>query len=643
MDKRKGTATATVPNPEENSVNLNSVNTNNNENRQESQEEDPFADLVGEPEEQPVVDFDDLLDESSDTDKQEEKEKKERLPAAVTLDFGDWQYLAVNGLLFYLQKKLSARKKREFVKDLLVKEIQELKQEIRGQKEEEQEKKEEEKKTEEKKEAEEKPATILIGPAVFVVAAVEHQNGKRTFEIRFTAGNNTETKHVLEEMDIKEIERVTGKFVTKTEYYKQYLLLAANEAPLQRVITTTGWNEKYTQFYHPAVQYSNIRYNLRNLEAYLPVNPEKQHLFIKQHLEQGKILGLLYLISAANIFLVEKTKPALVLVNGTAKVGKTLATTLATNLFYNATDLQISAFSTHVALELMMRNMKNMPILIDEAALKTFDFENLVFMVHQQKGKARGTKELKVNISDLNSFVFLTSELVETEQAKRAGATRRLLDFSIKQWNDISSVEQDIAIKNVNYCGAGADYIKKIIAEKSLAKYLKTAEKESMPRGMEQIFIPIWSAFYFLQDFYSLKLVRLADKLLLLAEEKHKEIQEKTDLETIFLEKFPQWLAKNPIHFQKKVSEIDAEKWSDIRAERWGKIDKNNVYVICSVFINNFCTEEKLNHIILLDLLQEKGILIPAAGNRKAKPVRMDDIVASCYHFTLPENVNMDN
>lgn len=460
-----------------------------------------------------------------------------------------------------------------------------------------------------------------LGPAIYITAVISKPNNKKIYEIEYH-----DEKLLTDNIDLKELENLIGKYVLDTTKYKMYINHSVDIAPKKKIVTCTGWNEDLSQFYHPAVTYNNIIYDIRNQEDFRGSNTEQQHQFVKEQLEQGKMLGLLYVISTSNLFLVEKTKPALTVVSGVAKAGKTLSCSLACNLFYNSNDILITANATHVALELTMRNMKNLPLLVDEGALKTFDLENLVFMVSSQRGRARGTKELKVNISNLNNQVFLTSEILEPDEAKRAGAARRLLDFVASNWSDFSDTDQKTAVKMLGNYGAGVDYIQKLLADNSLQKYTNLAEKESAPTGMEQVFTPLWAAFFFLESFYNLKFKALADKLLRLVEQKQIEIEQKTDTVMQFKDKFTQFVVKNARNFITSTEDTP-------KTEVWGKTEGNSTFILTSVF-DQFCTEHGFNKKVLLTELQKEKILSAPPG-QKAKPIRFFNKVCPCYHIVI--------
>jgi len=52
--------------------------------------------------------------------------------------------------------------------------------------------------------------------------------------------------------------------------------------------------------------------------------------------------------------------------------------------------------------------------------------------------------------------------------------------------------------------GAGIDYIEHLLHNQNLQYYIDKATKEPTPVGMEEVFIPIWAGFFFLEDFYNI-------------------------------------------------------------------------------------------------------------------------------------------
>ncbi len=227
----------------------------------------------------------------------------------------------------------------------------------------------------------------------------------------------------------------------------------------------TGWNKDFDIFFHYAMDKERGElYDEHILYKYrrnVVINKDEQHKLILELLREGKYLGLMLLASVSSILISPLSlQPLTMIITGNAGVGKTTSSLFACSPFYLSHDVLITANTTKTGFELMLSSMNSLPILIDEGAMsKSQELQDIVFSVASGKGKARGTKTLSVNLYDLQSNVFYTSETTDIDEIRRAGAFRRIIHLSIDK-RDLLTSKVDISKKLLkNMAGCGIDYI----------------------------------------------------------------------------------------------------------------------------------------------------------------------------------------
>lgn len=471
----------------------------------------------------------------------------------------------------------------------------------------------------------------MVGPALNFTSKIV--DGKTvTYEVSYK-----ERKDILREIDdFETIRKITGKSIISKANYQKWLNIVTENLPVKKVIRTTGWHDDI--FCHPCLNYENIFFSenhilVKRKKAYLK-DTEKQHEFVKKALKEGRLLGVLYLAAASNVILEKiNANPFVFILTGLSSEGKTLSCSLACNLFYE--NPLLTTNTTQVGAELSMKELKDLPLLLDEGALKIgLDLEKLVFMVAAKLGKVRGTKNLSIDFTTLNSNIFYNSETLDIDEFKRTGAFRRMIYVSIYSWNDISEViTLDDAKKALKYIGAGVDYIKFINENKDIFSEISEFAEQyvSVFPDMEQVTKGLFAGVKFLEKFYNEDFTELFNYLMILIEKTKTEFEEKKDVVSMFLDKFSQFVATNHFKFARKyVEEKDLN-----RNEILGKIENNEVFVLTSVF-TDFCKNNGWEKKVLLKLLMQKGILIPGSnGLRKMKRIFDGGVPVATYHFVL--------
>jgi hypothetical protein len=234
---------------------------------------------------------------------------------------------------------------------------------------------------------------------------------------------------------------------------------------------TTGWNEDFTMFFHydlndeeHELSKDNPLYKYNKAESSEDYHLKKQHELVLSLLKEGKLLGVLLAVSVASILLKPlHLQPITCILAGNPGAGKTIASLIATSLFYKSDDILINADTTKVGFELMLSSLNSLPFVIDEAALADtgISLKHTIFSVASGKGRTRGKKDLTVDTKDLISNVFWTTETSDIDDIKRSGAFRRMLYIVVESWEQFTSLFDVKTFKpNRFYSGCGVDYIR---------------------------------------------------------------------------------------------------------------------------------------------------------------------------------------
>jgi len=431
----------------------------------------------------------------------------------------------------------------------------------------------------------------------------------------------------LYELDLKQLERLLGEPLLSEKDAKKIFAALVRRAKEMFLYERTGWlNEDI--FLHPAIQYENIELFLKIQDIiknkdFIPNNKERQHIFVREILKEGKLLALKFIFAVASLF-----SSFTIIDIAPRGVGKTITSTLAIQLFYRCKDA-ITTDATKTAMELMLHSLKNMPMLFDETALSFDDkIQALIFMVASRRGKGRGTKNLRVNITDLESVVFLTSE--REIEFDRLGTFRRFLllnAISTKSYTELYSIEDLLNIRNTCW-GCGVDYIQHYLKNKEKLKvfnFLKTKDFSDFPHAVEK-------AVALLEDYYNEDFSKAKNSLIEVFQEQSKETEK--DIVEIFIDNLKEFIAININSF------ITIDKL-DLKGKIYGYIEKrrqeSKVYIITSIFLE-FCKEKNLPQKTILTLCRERGLLESPSTNtfRTMKRIPNTGVVPT-YCFILQE------
>ncbi len=472
----------------------------------------------------------------------------------------------------------------------------------------------------------------VIGPAIRIVSVIKGESGI-AYEIAY--GNR---RFVVEKVhDMETIQRQTGVPVCSEKNYKEWLSIyvatQAKRIPKRLVCKRTGWqriDNNRLVFLHPARQPEYIwDEHVLHQKGLAKVNkPELLHELAKEVLGKPSALTLLLVAAYTGVvlsLLPFEAQPFCILVTGPSGVGKTTACQVVVNPFYDAASMPFTAFTTHTGLERLKYQLRDLPLLLDELAVSKVDAESIVFQAATGATKLRSNRRLTINFDDLNNVIFLTSEVAEEEEFRRAGAWRRML---------LVPLHERIAIPHfpevLKSTGAGLDFLNWLEESVNLeALQDESAKVDGLLDGLQPIWKiakPLVVTLLLLAKFYETDPTPALEYLLRFMRKQVENFSHKADVVERFKEEFTGWVASNSFAFVGLVPESQLA-----RNKLLGKVDDENIYVLTKEF-KAFCRETGIDTKALLETLKRQGLLVSDSGGAR-KMVRILGVSCSCYAF----------
>jgi len=282
-----------------------------------------------------------------------------------------------------------------------------------------------------------------------------------------------------------------------------------------RISKITGWDENYTMFFHHnlndekhELSKDNTLYKYHKAESF---NQKEQHGLVYKLLDEGKLLGALLTVSAASILLKPlRLQPVTCVLTGAPGAGKTIASLIATSLFYKSDEIFITAQTTKVGFELTLSSLNSLSFAIDEGALADIgiSLKHIIFSVASKRGRTRGRKDLTVDTTNIISNVFWTTETSDLDDIRRSGAFRRVINFVVENWEQFTKLidlEKE-QLPNELYAGCGVDYIKFVL--ENLERIKNRFERETQGFGVKykeitSIAETLYAGIILLEEFYT--------------------------------------------------------------------------------------------------------------------------------------------
>lgn len=475
----------------------------------------------------------------------------------------------------------------------------------------------------------------MLGPAVTISAVVDDGNHK-AYEVSYRNGSEI----IKDITDLTTIQKFTGIAVVREKDFLEFLNLQAIKCNTYKYIRrATGW--KNGIFYHPAIQTEDIwdYWGFFNRVGSFEYEKDKQHELIKESMKTGGKLSFVYAFCLASVMNeLLKTNPSVMFITGAAKVGKTTLAQLGINLFLPSEQIFTTAYSTHTGFELTMKQLRGLPILFDECILKDMELERIVFMVASRVGKIRGTKNLSINISEINSNVIFTSEILEQSQFKRAGSHRRLVAITLENFKKecYSKLTAEEMQRWRQYYGAGVDVIKFIMMSGEKWRRLEEIVERDIEvnelQSLYHVTKPVLTAIKVFEDFYGENFSRAYNDAIETIIEQKQEFDSRVDLLTKFREDFTQFLVRKSSQII-DIYDTSKRPSHDVIGQREGE----NFYILTSAF-REFCNEFGYEQKVLTKELLRNNIIINNAPSQIRKMKRINGIAVSVYHIVLDQN-----
>lgn len=387
----------------------------------------------------------------------------------------------------------------------------------------------------------------IVGPAVKVLCKlVDPETQEKSFLLQFR--NETFILPTISDTDT--IESYTGYPILKPQDFLTILALQVKTCPEKYLLNTTGWFQG--RYYTPIVEQNDIVWQKDTFFLdFERDNADKQLQLIYDALQEGKLLGLLYVASAMALF--PDSVPYVVFVSGQRGVGKTTACQLATNLYGTPKTGIAQMYATNVGLELTLAECKDTAVLFDEALVNFEDkkVEDIIFQICGGRTKTRGRKDLTTDKGvRLKLGLFTTSERIL--ELQKGGTMRRLLSFEVGDRNDITTLFQKKYDVNeaLNYGGCILELVDCFVNHaQELSKPIarEVADKLGAPDNFAPA-VDLVRALLLFEKFYNCKFEKLRNTIADWFAELSVEL--KKDLLDYFFEAFPEWIIQNYRHFR---------------------------------------------------------------------------------------------
>lgn len=470
---------------------------------------------------------------------------------------------------------------------------------------------------------------IMIAPAVFVSAILHSTDGFIEYEIQY----KNKTFRIKNIKDIAEIEARTGIAVVREKRFLEYLNKQVIKCKSEKKLhTSVGWNDDFSEFFHPTCTQGIWRHILHDKKAYNTNQSDYFIKHIKDMLTEAKLASIVYLFSISALMnKIVNTNPAVLVLTGLSGTGKTTVSKIACNIYYDTERFELTMNATQTAIERIMSSMKDMTVLFDEVALKTSsnELEKLIFMTYSKTSKARSDKKLNINLNELNSNLIITSETSECEELRRTGTLRRMLYLSVSSKNDFTDNFSEL-IKALKYkiCFYHfTDFIKKIKDSNEFKSIIEFAENNANScRDIYNIVKSMFATEKMLELFYEQNFKQLKNNLSEILLKQEMQINERKDITNYFMNKFIEFITINQNKFITSNSEV--------KSEVWGKLDDEHVYIITTKF-NEFCKQNDFHTELVLKDLEKNNILVRQNMKDRSYTTRILNMLTRTYKIKI--------
>jgi len=294
----------------------------------------------------------------------------------------------------------------------------------------------------------------------------------------------------------------------------EYLKKHDGEPEICLVSKNTGWNEDFTMFFHydfndekHRLSKENTLYKYNKAESY---SQAEQHELVYKLLQEGKLLGVLLVISVSSILLKPfELQPLTCIITGSYDVDRTGASLIATSLFYKSDDIIMEGRVSSLQFDIMLSSLNSLPFVVDKNAIEnnSMNIRRIIHAVAAGMGKTRATKNQTIDTKELRSNVFLITDNSDVDELKTSGAAiRRMLHINVDKWEQFTSL---FDINNFRpeelYSGCGVDYIRYTLENlDKLRTQFEQETKDFYKKYVElaPLALNIYAGIFFLEEFY---------------------------------------------------------------------------------------------------------------------------------------------
>jgi len=295
---------------------------------------------------------------------------------------------------------------------------------------------------------------------------------------------------------------------------RKYLKKHGGEPETCFVSKNTGWNKDYTMFYHydlndnlHELSKENVLYKYNKAESF---KQTEQHELVYKLLQEGKLLGMLLVISSSSILLKPfKLQPLTCIITGSYNVDRTGAALIATSLFYKSNDIIMEGKISSLQFDIMLSSLNSLPVVIDRNAIQnnSMDIKRIIHAVASGMGKLRATNKQTIDVKELRSNVFLIADVSDLKEIKTSGAAiRRMLHVNVDRWEQFTSLfDIDTFRPEELYSGCGVDYIKFTLTNLKTLKdrfEIETKDFGYKYKEFTPLALNIYAGIFLLEEFY---------------------------------------------------------------------------------------------------------------------------------------------
>lgn len=495
--------------------------------------------------------------------------------------------------------------------------------------------------------------TIVCNHPIMPIRRMSNiDTGEIKLEIAFRKGKNWRTMVIdkntlassqkiveLSKYDVS-VDSENAKYLVK--YFTEIEHLNYERIPEIHSVGRLGWIEEHG--FSPYVDSLKFDGDLTFRSMFNAVTKKgsyKKWLELVKDIRKSGVCARILLAAGFSSVLVDKCNalPFFVHLWGGTEAGKTVGLMLATSIWANPSlGEYIKTFnSTKVGQELTAGFVNSLPLCLDELQVvkEKKDFDELIYMLTEGVGKARGSKGGGLQkTSTWKNCILTTGEQPINNINSGGGAVNRVIDIDCKDEKLFTDARYVANTLKHNYGFAGRIFI----------EFLKDDEWVKYARDVQQGFYEVLTAGASTEkQAMAASIIMTADKLIdewIFKDGKTLEIsdieQYLTSKEAVSInERAYEWIidftASNPNKFK-------ANEFGDYQGEVWGAIENDLIYFNKTVFDQKM-REAGFNATSFLSWAKRKGY-IEFSDNRTTKRKRLKGLDRPIWCVCIKSDVS---